>query len=162
LNNLSLNLKKVDIFVGYTCFMKCSVHFYLMNDHFSKEHAEANYNGKESELNRKFEWEDELKITTEVDEIIFHENVVYPLIGDTSNGPFSYDVSAMNLFELKSEKNGSTYVGCSVSVMSSYELADENGFVIKVLLKDLEPMSNPVPGIYIAAKEFPKELIGHA
>lgn len=142
--------------------MKCTVHFYLLNDHFSEEHAKANYNGDESEFNRKFEWEDELKITTEVDEVIFHENVVYSLIGETSNGSFSYDVSAMNLFELKSEKNESTYVGCSASVMNSYELAGENGFVIKVLLKDLEPMSNPVPGIYIAAQEFPKELIKHA
>jgi hypothetical protein len=31
-----------------------------------------------------------------------------------------------------------------------------------VYLKDFEPMSNPVPGIYIAAQEFPKELIEHA
>jgi len=142
--------------------MKCNVHFYLMNDHFSEEHAEANYNGNESELNRKFEWEDELNITTEVDEVVFHENAVYPLSGETSEGPFSHDVNAMNLFELKSEKNGSTYVGCSASIMSSYELKEEGEFVLNVLLKDFEPMSNPVPGIYISAQEFPKELIKHA
>lgn len=142
--------------------MKCTIHFYLLNDHFSKEHADANYNGEESELNRRYEWEDELNITTDVEDVVFHEKVVYPLSGETDDGPFSYDVSGMNLFELKSESNASTYVGCSASVMSSYELDDSEGFVLKVFLKDYEPMSNPIPGIYIAAQDFPKELIEHA
>ena len=88
--------------------MKCRIHFYLMNEHFSVEHAEAHYNGEESEMNPKHEWEDELALTNEVDEVIEHENAIYP---------------------------------------------------IQVTLKELEPMSNPVPGIYIAAQEFPKELI---
>lgn len=157
------NPKKVDIFVPYSCFMKCTVHFYLLNDHFSKEHADANYEGEESELNRKFEWEDELKITTEIDGVEFHEKAVYPLSGETSDGPFSYDVKSMNLFELKSTEHGSTYVGCSESIMDSHELIEEDGTTaLKVYLKDFEPMSNPVPGIYIAAQEFPKELIEHA
>ena len=156
------NPKKVDIFVTYTCFMKCTVHFYLLNDHFSKEHADANYNGEESELNRMHEWEDELNITTDVDEVEFHEKAGYPLSGETSEGAFTHDVAGMNLFELKSEKNGSTYVGCSASVMESYELNEDDGLVLKVYLKDFEPMSNPVPGIYIAAQEFPKELVAHA
>lgn len=143
--------------------MKCTVHFYLLNDHFSKEHADANYDGEESELNRKFEWEDELKITTDVDSVEFHENASYPLSGETSEGPFTYDVKSMNLFELKSAENESTYVGCSASVMDSYELINgDDTIALKVYLKDFEPMSNPVPGIYIAAQEFPKELIEHA
>ena len=141
--------------------MKCSVHFYLMNDHFSKEHAEANYGGNESELNRQFEWEDELNITTDIDEVIFHQGAVYPLRGETPEGAFSYDVGDMNLFELKSKEDGSTYVGCSASLMDSYELKDDGEFVLNVLLKDFEPMSNPVPGIYISAQAFPKELIKH-
>ena len=35
----------------------------------------------------------------------------------------------------------------------------EDETVIRIYLKDYEPMSNPVPGIYIASQEFPKELV---
>jgi hypothetical protein len=31
-------------------------------------------------------------------------------------------------------------------------------YIVKLFLKDLEPFANPVPGIYISTKEFPKEL----
>lgn len=142
--------------------MKCRIHFYLLNEHFSKEHADANYNGEESELNRKYEWEDELNITSDVVDIEPLENVTYPLAGETDEGPFSYDVIGMNLFEINSSDNSKTYVGCSKSIMDSFEIDKEDEITLKVYLKDYEPMSNPIPGIYIAAQEFPKELIEHA
>ncbi|MCH2230496.1 MAG: hypothetical protein MK105_09135 [Crocinitomicaceae bacterium] len=142
--------------------MKCTIHFYLLNEHFSKEHADANYNGEESELNRKYEWEDELNITTDVDSIEVLEDVIYPLSGETDDGPFSYDVNAMNLFEINSNDGTKTYVGCSKSIMDSFEITEDGQMILKVYLKDYEPMSNPLPGIYIAAQEFPKELIEHA
>ncbi len=42
--------------------MNCRIHLYLLNEHFSVEHANANHDGEESEMNRKFEWEDELNV----------------------------------------------------------------------------------------------------
>ena len=42
--------------------MHCTVRVYLHNDHFSQEYADEHNNGQESELNRRFEWEDELEI----------------------------------------------------------------------------------------------------
>ena len=93
--------------------MNCKIHVYLLNEHFSQEHADAHYNGEESENNLKYEWEDEFAITSTVE-----------------------------------------------SIVETHELIkDENGFTIKIFLKDFEPMSNPVPGIYVASKEFPQALV---
>lgn len=141
--------------------MKCRIHFYLLNEHFSIEHAEAHHDGEESEMNPKYEWEDELALTNEVNGIIEHEYAIYPIKGNLPNGePFHFDIPKMRIFEITSNDNPSTFVGCSESILSSAEIMkSENEFVVKVVLKELEPMSNPIAGIYIAAQEFPKELI---
>lgn len=140
--------------------MKCRIHFFLLNEDFSVEHAEAHHAGEESESNRKYEWEDELGITTSVKEVIEHKGVVYPIQGEMEDGSaFKYEISNMRLFELVSDEQN-TVVGCSESILNSSDIEKSNGeIVVKIFLKDFEPMSNPVPGIYIASQEFPKELI---
>ena len=42
--------------------MKINAHFYLLNDDFSPEYAEANHGGKESDNNPLYEWEDEFSV----------------------------------------------------------------------------------------------------
>ena len=140
--------------------MKCRLHFFLLIEHFSIEHAEAHFGGEESEMNLKYEWEDELEIKNEVKEIVVHDYTKFPLQGELPDeGPFSYDVEGMKLFEIVAEDEPSTYVGCSETIIDGYEIdATEDEIVLKVYLKGDEPMSNPIPGIYIALKEFPKEL----
>jgi hypothetical protein len=66
----------------------------------------------------------------------------------------------MHLFEITSSDAPNVYVGASESIVSSakFEKTDE-AYTIEIFLKDYEPMSNPTPGIFIAAKSFPKELI---
>ena len=49
--------------------MNCKIHIYLLNDLFSQELADAEFNGKESADNLRYEWEDELEINTEVKEV---------------------------------------------------------------------------------------------
>lgn len=139
--------------------MNCRIHLYLLNEHFSIEHADANHDGEESDMNRKFEWEDELNVKNVlgVQEI---ENGVYVLQGSVSEGEsFAYDVPKMRVFEIETAE-GKLQVGCSESILDSSELEkNEAEFSIKILIKDYEPMSNPVPGVFIAAQEFPKELV---
>ena len=139
--------------------MNCRIHLYLLNEHFSIEHADANHDGEESDMNRKFEWEDELNVKNVlgVQEI---ENGVYVLQGSVSEGEsFAYDVPKMRVFEIETAE-GKLQVGCSESILDSSELEkNEDEFSIKILIKDYEPMSNPVPGVFIAAQEFPKELV---
>ncbi len=138
--------------------MNCKVHFYLLNDDFSVEHAEANHNGDESENNRFHEWEDELNITTDVTGIEMHEAVSFPLKGQFPDGKdFNFDITKMRLFELSGEQK--TILGCSESLFDSYEWIEGDNYTLKVYLKDYEPLTNPIPGIYITAQEFPKELM---
>ena len=139
--------------------MKCRIHFYLLNRDFSIEHAEANHDGEESEMNRKYEWEDELNIPNGIDSHRMLENAVYALRGVMNGQEFSYDVSKMLIFELVNGED-ITQVGCSESILDSYEVTEgEDGVSIHFYVKEDEPMSNPVSGVFIAAQEFPKELI---
>src|SRR3989338_8297461 len=140
--------------------MKCRVHVYLLNEHFSQEYADMHHAGKDSELNLRYEWEDELAITTPVSSIKECEQAVYSIKGTRADdSEFCYDVPAMRLFELHSE-DGVTLIGCSESILDSCSKEEEEGgYVLRIYLKDFEPMSNPIHGIYIAAQEFPKELI---
>ena len=140
---------------------ECIVNVYLLNEHFSPEYAEAQHNGKESENNLRYEWEDEFAITSDVLSVTAIENASFPLQGEMPDGQiFSYEVARMLLFEIASSDAPTTYVGASASIVDSYEI-DQSGedIRLKIFLKDYEPMSNPIPGIYIASKEFPKELI---
>ena len=138
--------------------MNCKVHFFLLNDDFSIEHAEANHGGKESENNRLYEWQDELEITSEVTGMEMHEDASFPLQGQYPNGnDFRFDIAKMRLFELSGDQK--TVVGCSESLFDSYEWIEGENFTLKVYLKDYEPLTNPITGIYIAAQEFPKELV---
>ena len=141
--------------------MECKIHVYLLNEHFSAEHAEAHHNGEESENNLKYEWEDEFSVTSSVESVEIHKNVSFPLQGEMPDGSaFSHDVENMFLFEIKSSDAPSTFIGASKSIVEEHELIiEETRFVIRLFLKDYEPMSNPIPGIYIASKEFPKALI---
>lgn len=141
--------------------MKCSVHFFLINDLFSEELAEREHGGEESEDNRRYQWEDEFAITTPVAEVISHEDMVYPLMGAMPDGTeFREEVGGMRLFELKGTGGNSTWVGCSESLLDEFDLAKlEDEWVLTVFLKDNEPYANPITGIYIASKEFPKSLI---
>jgi hypothetical protein len=141
--------------------MNCRVHFYLLNEHFSIEHANAHFEGEESELNRRFQWEDELEITSEVSDIEVIEKGNYSLQGDLPDGtPFDHEVSDMRLFEIVNKNQRIARIACSESILSHYEIEElKTTIVLNVYIKDNEPLANPIAGIYIAAQEFPKELI---
>ena len=142
-------------------YKECVFNVYLLNEHFSPEYAEAQHGGKDSENNRRYDWEDEFAITSSVKKIEVLKDVEYPLRGVLPDGKeFSYDVTSMLLFKIISDNAPETYVGASQSIVDRYEQEDLEGKVrIRIYLKDYEPMANPIPGVYIASKEFPKELI---
>ena len=135
--------------------MKLNAHFYLLNDDFSPEYAEANFNGKESENNPRYEWEDELDVN-EVKNVEIIRKGEYPLRGEIESGPFEYILPNMFLVALEMENGQQGAFAVSESILDSYTF---QGDKLEVFLKDYEPMSNPIPGVYIASKEFPKELI---
>ena len=50
--------------------MNCKIHIHLLNELYSQEHADAQSGGKESAYNLRYEWEDELEITTAVSKVL--------------------------------------------------------------------------------------------
>jgi hypothetical protein len=141
--------------------MNCKIHIYLLNDLYSQELADEQHEGNQSIDNIKYEWEDELSISSDVISVTELSDVAYPLAGmNEHNEAFQFDIPNMRLFEIQSSDAPKVYIGASESIVSSatFEKTDES-YTIEIFLKDYEPMSNPTPGIFIAAKSFPKELI---
>ncbi len=141
--------------------MTCRIHFYLLNDHFSIEYANEHNNGEPSELNRKYLWEDEFAISLDVTAIEPLEDTTYVLQGSNGNGePFAEEVPNMRMFYIRNGEDLVAAVGCSEILMEDFTIAEEaDALVLSVNLKGEEPLANPVTGIYIASKDFPKSLI---
>jgi hypothetical protein len=83
------------------------------------------------------------------------------LAGETDQiGTFSFELSNMLVFELQQSNGVHGAFALSNSLVNHFELIDSvDGKELKVFIKDYEPLTNPIPGVYIAAKQFPKELI---
>lgn len=141
--------------------MKCNIHVFLLNELYSQEFADKHHKGKASEDNRQYEWEDEMEISTPVKKVSEHKNEVYRLAGNLADGnSFSYPVSNMRLVKITPQNSPEIHVGCSESILHELKIVEEQDNVsIEIYLKDYEPFSNPIPGIYIGSKSFPKELI---
>ena len=141
--------------------MKCTIHVYLINELYSQEFADEFHNGNPSEDNKEYDWEDELSISSDVVSTEELSNSVYKLEGENGNGDyFSVEVPNMRLVIITSNDAPVVFVGASesmVDTLSIEKLSDE--ILVSIYLKDNEPHANPIPGIYIASKEFPKELI---
>lgn len=140
--------------------MSLNVHFYMLNEHFSQEHADAQHNGEESENNLRYEWEDELSVKSGVKEVEFLRKSIYTIQGYLSdNETFAYDIPEMIVFNIALEDGTITQMACSESIVENFELIEETeGKRLNVYLKEEEPHTNPIPGIYVALQEFPKEL----
>ena len=61
--------------------MSCKIHIYLLNDLYSQELADAEHEGNQSIDNIKYEWEDELSISSDVTSVKELTDVIYPLAG---------------------------------------------------------------------------------
>ena len=141
--------------------MKCTIHTYLLNDLYSQELADSQNNGEQTPDNKKYDWEDEMSISSRVKEVEELKDSSYFLAGSLGDGSnFSIEVPKMRLLKITSSDAPDLYVGASESIISEVRInRNENHLKMEIFIKDLEPMANPIPGIYIASKEFPKELV---
>jgi hypothetical protein len=131
----------------------------LLNDDFSPEYAEANHGGKESDNNPLYEWEDEFSVSEDLEDVFVEEKSVYLLQGETDEGPFSYELPNMLVARLKMKNGLVGAFAISESIVDSYTFEkEENVAQFKVYIKDYEPLADPIPGVYIASKEFPTDL----
>lgn len=141
--------------------MNCIIHTFLLNDLYSQDLADNQNNGEQSSDNKKYDWEDEIKVSNEIIDAIELKFHSYFLAGSRADGSnFSIEVPQMRLVKISSKDALDLYVGASESIISEIKITKTTSQCgIEIYLKDLEPMANPVPGIYIASKEFPTELI---
>jgi len=137
-------------------FIAC---FYKLNEDFSPEFAEAHYGGEPSENNRLYEWEDELKLKNEIESVEIIEDETYFLRGEQNSKQFEEPVSGMMVFNIIGKDNSVTQMACSQVLVEKHELIEEDKIKLKVFFKGTEPLSNPIPGVYIALQDFPKNLI---
>lgn len=133
--------------------------FYKLNEDFSPEYAEANNDGKPSENNRLYEWEDELVLKNDIKNVEVLEGKTYTLKGEINGENFEEEVENMLLFNIQGSDNSITQMACSTVLVERYEVLEKDNIQLNVFFKGNEPLSNPVPGIYIALQEFPKRLI---
>lgn len=139
--------------------MRFTARFYKLNDDFSPEYAEAQNNGDPSQDNRLFEWEDELALKNDIKNIEVEENAVFTLRGVRNGNEFEEQIEGMILFNIVGQDDSVTQMACSQELIEKYEVNEGNDLQLEVYLKGEEPLSNPVPGIYIALQQFPKNLI---
>ncbi len=139
--------------------MKINAHFFLLNDDFSPEYAEANHGGKESDNNPLYEWEDEFSVSEDLEDVFVEEKSVYLLQGETNEGSFSYEIPNMLVARLKMKNGVVGAFAISESIVDAYTFEKEGEVAhFKVYIKDYEPLADPIPGVYIASKEFPTDL----
>jgi hypothetical protein len=139
--------------------MEFTACFYKLNEDFSPEFAEANNEGKPSENNRLYEWEDELVLKNDIKSVDIVEGETYILKGEVNGNQFEEPINQMMLFNIIGEDNSITQMACSEVLVEKHKLSEEGNFKLEVFFKGEEPLSNPIPGVYIALQEFPKSLI---
>lgn len=140
--------------------MKLTLHFYQINSDFSPEYAAANHGGKESENNVHYEWEDEMEVSSDLKNVNIKRNADLPLRLQYENGKIVEEiVNNMFLIELQLADNKVGYLGVSECMFIDFEESGtKEDLILKIFLKDYEPFWNEMPGVYIASKEFPKNI----
>lgn len=140
--------------------MRCTVHFYKLNYDFSPEFAEAHNDGKPSANNRLYDWEDELAVKTDVKSYEIIEDSSFVLEGERGGESFAETLENMIRFEFTDTEGNVTVMACSHSIVNKYDVREEEDLLeVEVFFEEREPLTNPIPGIYVAVQEFPKSLI---
>ena len=141
--------------------MKCTIHVYLINELYSQEFADEFHRWNPSEDNKELDWEDEFSISSDVSTAEELQYSVYKLEGENGTGDyFAVEVPNMRLVKISSNDAPDVFVGASESMIDTLSIEKLNDeILVSIYIKDNEPHANPIPGIYIASKEFPKELI---
>jgi hypothetical protein len=137
--------------------MSYIVQVFLKNPSFSEEYAAENHEGKDSPENIRFEWEDEFAIRGEFSDVETKRYEEYTLSGEQGEDkPFHVVFKDVFIFHFIS-KEGITPLVFPEAAVDEYVLNRETKR-LKVYLNDKEQIENPIPGIYLFRKDFPKEL----
>lgn len=142
--------------------MNLYLHFILVNSDFDQQLADEFNQGQESEENVKFLWEDELKVPELIKEYKIKNNTTYTLAGYLPNDkPFSFEIQEMTTCDCLSNEGKTIQFAVSTKLLKKTDkIVDDkkDETHLYFYLKDAQEVENPMDGIYIAEKDFPKEL----
>jgi hypothetical protein len=135
--------------------MEYKVNVFMLNPHFSQEHADAQHSGDETENNKKLDWEDEMRLNNINGEPQVKRKDIYRLCGQIGEKSFDYAIDNMMVISFPSDSDQEVVLACSEELYECHEIKEEQ---VLLTLKG-EPYANPVPGVYIASNDFPIQLI---
>lgn len=140
--------------------MKVTITVKEVNPDFDRELADNEFDGKESENNILYSWEDEFDIQGDVKDLKIRNNVPFDLQTMDGDEEATYTIDSMMVMDVLLSNGASTSCAFSRSlVKDTKKVTNKNGDVhFYVFLKGGKKIVSPVTGIYIAQKDFPKEL----
>lgn len=145
---------------SYLYKMKVTITVKEINPDFDRELADKEFDGKESEENVLYNWEDEFDIQGDVKELKIRNNVPFDLHAQIGEEQKTYTIDSMMVVDLILSGGATTSCAFSRSlVKDTKKITHPKGDVhFYVFLKGGKKIVSPVTGIYIAEKDFPKEL----
>jgi len=142
--------------------MNLHLHFILVNADFNQSIADDFHDGQESEDNIKHLWEDELLVNEPVTDFKIKHNENFFLKGLYPNDtPFSFEIPDITIVDCNIKSGTPTQFAISKKLIKKTEkVVDEktNETHLYFYLKEAIPFKNPMSGVYITNKDFPKEL----
>jgi hypothetical protein len=140
--------------------MKVLITVKEVNPKFDQAYADKNYDGKESDDNFRYNWEDEFEVAEEVSEFLVRNNTVYALEGMRGEERFSFEIPSMTIIECKLANGTSTLFAASRKLIKdTKKVVDKKGNIhFFLFLKGGHPLVNPINGIYISKADFPVDL----
>jgi hypothetical protein len=140
--------------------MKVTITVKEVNPDFDQEFADRENDGHESEDNIRYNWEDEFDVKDEVKDFGIRNNEIYTLQGFNGEEKFSYEIPSMTIVECVGENGTVTQFAASRKLIKDTKKnIDKKGNIhFFIFLKGKHDHVNPIPGIYISKKDFPKDL----
>lgn len=140
--------------------MKVTITVKEINPDFDRELADKEFDGKESEENILYTWEDEFDIHGDVKDLKIKNNVPYDLQTADGEDVSTYTIEGMTVVE--AHLSNGAFTSCAFSrsiVKDTQKVVHKNGNVhFFVFLKGGKEIVSPVTGIYINKKDWPEEL----
>jgi hypothetical protein len=140
--------------------MKVTITVKEVNPDFDQELADKLNDGHETEDNIRYNWEDEFEVKDDIKDFGIRNNEVYVLEGLKDDKKFSYEIPGMTIVECAGENGVVTQFAASRKLIKDTKknVAKNGDIHFFMFLKGKHDKVNPIAGIYISKKDFPKEL----
>lgn len=140
--------------------MKVTITVKEVNPEFDHELAAREHEGKESEDNILYNWEDEFEISGDVRDFKIRNNVTYELEVLEDGETAVYPIEGMMIVDSILSNGATTSCAFSRSIVKDTKkvISKKGDIHFYVFLKGGKEIVTPFTGIYIAEKDFPKDL----